>query len=105
MDQYELELLKKLDAGEKLPESELRMLLYEYDEIEREYGDNRRWSRSVNSIIKLGERYFSLDWEEGLTECQENEFYSQPIEVEKVTYEKTIIVTEWKSIKKIKGEM
>jgi hypothetical protein len=38
-----------------------------------------------------------VEWEEGLTENQENEFYNQPYEVEKKTYEKTITVTEWVS--------
>ena len=35
----------------------------------------------------------------GLTECQENEFEDQPVEVRKHTYEKTIEVTEWIPIK------
>lgn len=35
----------------------------------------------------------------GLTECQENDFEDQPVEVRKHTYEKIIEVTEWIPIK------
>lgn len=98
MDKYEKELLLKIDSNEELSESDIREVL-EY-EVESEYGDNRRWSRSVITISEIGERFFSTYWEEGLTEYQENEYYGQPVEVEKVTYEKTITVTEWKEISK-----
>lgn len=87
-------ILEKIDRKENLTRSELSKLVYGY-EIETDYGENRRWTRSATTIISLKGRYFSIDWEDGLTECQENEFYSQPVEVEKKTYEKTITVTEW----------
>ena len=44
-----------------------------------------------NSIVKFCENN---------KECQENEFYSQPVEVKKREYTKTIVVTEWDEIKK-----
>ena len=87
-------MIKKIDNGEKLSERELRNLVLD-NEIESEWGENRRWTRSVTTIVKLCDRYFAINWEEGLTECQENEFYEQPYEVENRTYEKTITVTEW----------
>ncbi|MDF2881542.1 MAG: hypothetical protein K0R54_2099 [Clostridiaceae bacterium] len=98
MDKYEEELLKKIDSGEKLTKSEIREVI-EY-EVESSYGDNRRWSRSVQTISKIGERFFSTVWDEGLTECQEDEYYDQPVEVQKKTYEKTITVTEWVLVNK-----
>lgn len=88
-------MVEKIDKGEKLTEEELKTLVYECNEISRSKGENRRWSRSVASIIELCGRYFAVTWEEGLTEHQENEFYEQPYEVEEKTYEKTITVTEW----------
>lgn len=91
-------MLRKIDSGEELTEDELKELT-EY-EIEQEKGENRRWTRTITSIVELFGRFFALEWEEALTEMQENEFYSQPYEVEKVTYEKTITVTEWKPLKK-----
>lgn len=98
MEIYEKVLLEKIDNNEKLSKSEIRELVC--NSIEDQYGDNDRWTRSVESIVQIGNRFFSICWEEGLTEYQENEYYSQPIEVEQVTYEKTITVTEWKEINK-----
>lgn len=94
MNKYDEELLRKIDNGEELTRSELCDIIFEY-EVKREYGDNRRWSRSVTTISKIGDRYFSTNWEQGLTESQENEYYNQPIEVQKKTYKKTITITEW----------
>lgn len=95
MDKYEIEMLNKIDSGEELSEKDLRSLVCEFNEVDRTKGENRRWVRSIQSIIKIGDRHFALDWEQGLTENQENEFWKQPYEVEKKTYEKTITVTEW----------
>jgi len=86
-------MVNKIDNKEKLTESELRELIeFEIDRIE---GDNRRWSQSIESIVKLKDRTFSLEWERGLTECQENEYYNQPIEVVKVEKVVTKTVVEW----------
>lgn len=97
MEFYEMHweecIVKKIDSGELLTIDEL-IRLRDYEE-DREYGDNRRWSRSVTSICELCGRYYQLNWEEGLTEYQDNEFPCQPFEVEKHTYEKTITVIEW----------
>ena len=90
-------MVKKIDNKEPLTEHELSSLVCEFA-VDSEYGDNRRWTRTVTTIVGLCGRFFSIDWEEGLTECQENEFYNQPFEVRKETYEKTITVTEWVKI-------
>lgn len=90
-------MLAKMDAKEKLTEKEISELVFEY-EIETYTGENRRWTRSNKTIIQLKERFFSIDWEEGLTEMQESEFYNQPIEVVKTEVTKTITVTEWSAI-------
>ena len=94
MDNWELELLTKMGNKEKLTESEISDLVCEC-EIEVKYGQNRRWSRSATTISQIGDRYFRIEWENGLTENQPNEFYNQPIEVELKEYEKTIKVKEW----------
>lgn len=96
---FEEIMVKKIDECEELTEAELSELVWEFD-VDSEYGDNRRWSRAVTTIVELCGRFFSIDWEEGLTEYQENEFYNQPVEVIKNTYEKTITVTEWTPIEK-----
>ena len=91
---FEEIMVKKIDNKENLKEQELREIMINY-EIERKEHDNRRWTRTVESILEMCNRNFCLIWEEGLTECQENEFYEQPFEVVKKEYEKTITVTEW----------
>lgn len=90
-------VLSKIDSKIPLTGNELSTLVYEYA-VDRENGENRRWTRSVYTVIELLGRYFQICWEEGLTECQENEFLEQPIEVVKHTYEKTIVVTEWRKV-------
>lgn len=95
---FEEIMVKKIDNGEPLTERELNEVVYGFS-YDSDYGDNRRWSRTVTTIVKLCDRYFSIDWEEGLTEYQENEFYDQPFEVYPHSYEKTITVTEW--VKKV----
>lgn len=72
-----------------LSERELRDLL-DY-EVDRSYGDNRRWTRGVSSILKLCEHLFELDWDEGLTEYQDDVFFDQPYEV--VKEEKQVMTT------------
>jgi len=101
MDEREINDLARLDSKDKLTESEISDLVWNYeDETEREEGDDGRWTRSITSYVQLGDRYFCIEWEQGLTECQENGFYSQPYEVEKNTYEKIIpehkeTIEEW----------
>lgn len=94
----EQEFLEKFDKGETFSERELKSLRWEFNEVETIYGENRRWSRSAQTIFEVNGRLFALDWENGLTESQEDEFYNQPYEVEKRT--KTIVVNEYVAKKK-----
>lgn len=98
---FEELMVKKIDNGEDLTEKELRSLVYEYT-VFTEEGDDHRWVRDVTTIVELCGRNFEIDWYKGLTEMQEDEFYDQPFEVEKIEYEKTITVTEWVKISKEK---
>lgn len=98
-EHFEEIILQKIDNKEDLTERELSELVFEYA-IDTKKGDNRRWSRTVTTIIEIMGRTFKIIWEEGLTEYQENEFYDQPYEVELKEYEKTITVKEWV----VKGE-
>ena len=99
VNNFEEIIVNKIDNKENLTEDELSDIVNCY-EVSTEYGENRRWSRTVTTIVSLKGRYFKVVWDEGLTESQEDSFYTQPYEVEKHTYEKTIIVTEWKRIEK-----
>lgn len=95
---------EKLEKEIKLNENELRDLTYgdeksfafEYEEK----GDNRRWSRTVLTVVRdlENQNLWCIEWEEGLTEYQENGFWTQPY---KVTIEKTPITIVKTTIKKI----
>lgn len=93
LNMKEKSLIDRLHAKDGMfDEDELKNLIDEY-ECDRVNGKNRRWTRTVSSIIKVENEYFSIDWEEGLTECQENSYMDQPVAVKPV--EKQITVTEW----------
>lgn len=102
-DSFDDEVLSKIDAGEALTEKEIRTLVlcgYAVEEIEHSVG---RWERQVSSIVEIKDRYFSIDWSEGLTEIQENSFDDfYPEEVE--SYEETVVVKKWRPIEKTKEE-
>jgi hypothetical protein len=97
-EHFEEVMISKIDNNERLTEKELSTLVCGY-EVDSEYGDNRRWSRAVTTIVKLGERHFAIDWDEGLTEYQDNEFYNQPYEVRPEMRTKTEIYTVWLPVK------
>lgn len=83
------ELEEKIYNGETLSESELENAVFNLDEIDVKYDDNRRWNRNVSTIIKIKDKLFCINWSQGLTEYQDNDFYEQPFEVEEKT--KTIV--------------
>ena len=86
--------LKQIENHIPLTEEELRTLVLFYS-IEEMYGADHRWHKEVTSIVRLGNRYFAVEWYQGLTELQDNEFFDQPYEVEFKEYEKTITIKEW----------
>lgn len=56
-----------------------------------------RWSRSASFIFQYKDEYFCLDYQEALTELQEDYYDRQPYKVKKV--EKQITVIDWEAIK------
>jgi hypothetical protein len=87
-------MVNKIDNKEELTEKELRRLVFDYS-ISDTRGDKLRWTTPVSSVVELLGRNFMIDWQEGLTENQEDEFYDQPYEVEKHEYSQVITVTKW----------
>ena len=87
------ELEKKIYNGEYLTEKELRTAVFKCNEVTTKYGENLRWSRSASTIIKIKDKLFCIEWEEGLTERQNSYFEEQPYEVEEV--ERTIVVKDY----------
>lgn len=94
----EKEIINKIKNKEKFTEQEIYELLWDFEQVWQEEGENRRWTRAVSTVIKVGEDFVRIDWEQGLTECQENEFYEQPYLVKSHKYIKTIEVEEWEEI-------
>lgn len=52
----------------------------------------------MRTIVKLLDRYFAIDWFEGNTEYQDNDYWAQPEEVRKEEKEITMTVIEWVKI-------
>ena len=96
MKNFEQYVIDKYDNKKPLTKEEVRELIWNYD-YKRLEGENRRWSRWVNVIIKLKDRYFMVGYDEGLTEYQDNEYYTDITEVKPV--EKMVVITEWEKIK------
>lgn len=46
-------------------------------------GDCGRWTQDMETIIQVGNDLWAIPWDQGLTECQENEFWEQPYRVER----------------------
>lgn len=86
MDEQFKAIYDKLDKGEKLDEDELWSLACDaygegVREVETTFEEPGRWSRGAHTVVQLGDRYWRVDWEQGLTEMQDNEFWRQPVEV------------------------
>ena len=90
------EFLTRYDSGVKFIEEELSDLRWEFTEVCVKYGENHRWNRPATTIFKVEDRLFALDWWQGLTEMQENEFYDQPYEVKEV--KKMVEITKYERI-------
>lgn len=80
MTDHTEEFLRLYDNKEEIPEFILHKVLCNNRIIVEEFSDNRRWSRAATSIVSIptdsGERLFAIYWDEGLTECQENNYWS-----------------------------
>lgn len=80
MTEHTKEFLGLYDNNERIPSFILREVLCHNRIIIEQVGENRRWTREVTSIISIpvnnGERLFAIYWDEGLTEYQENEYWS-----------------------------
>lgn len=97
----EQSIVNKIDSGEQLSEDELEKLVSSSFVVEEDKdSDLGDWTQAVSTIIKVKDRYFEIDWDEGLTEYQENYFDEQPYEVIPLTYQKIVTETSWQPIKK-----
>lgn len=92
------ELLRKIDNHEDLYSSDYWEMIDNYS-IYSDEGEDGRWTRFMYNLVKLGDRYFEINWQKGLTEMQEND-WDYPIEVEFLGMETEIIKIERPIIKR-----
>ena len=65
-------------------------------EIGHSMGEPRRWTRTIYSICKIQDKYYCINWEQGLTEYQENLYDDSTITKVRFTDEaRTIIERLW----------
>lgn len=104
-EERDKELVRKIKNGENLSEEELWDIAY--GDVEglsdyiKEEGEDRRWLRSVSTFFKTDDdRWFCLEWEHGLTENQDDEFWDQPYEVKREVKKVVTEVNVWTPVKK-----
>jgi hypothetical protein len=99
VDDFEKEILRKIDNNELLTGDEIENILDGNYGVDSRIIGSGSWFDYMKTIIQLGGRTFSITWKRGLTEMNESSFESQlPIEVEQTT--KMIQVTEWVKLEK-----
>jgi hypothetical protein len=63
------------EHNENISEEDVRELSYEPDEM---YSlGSGRWMEHLYALYKSGDFYYGVQFDRGLTECQENEYYAQ----------------------------
>ena len=92
----------------KLTEDEVQEIIWDdhdnFETIEENEGEDRRWTRTNTVVVKHlpSGKYYMLEYEQGLTEMQENLYEAQEAyEVKKVT--RTVPakeVTSWETVSK-----
>lgn len=90
------ETVAKLKSGEKLSEGEIKTLVYDGVEVDEVEGGSGRWTQHIQTIIDIDGDLWAIDWNRGLTEYQENEFYNQPYRV--VKQERQVVITEYVAV-------
>lgn len=91
-----LDIKTKVDNNESLSEQEIEDLV-EYDEyfVNREDGEDNRWSKYIYIVINLFDKYYSFYYEQGLTEMQPNQYDSQKL-VEVHPHKQIVETIVWK---------
>lgn len=86
---------QKMAKGIRLQDKDLEVLVQERVQLHEVQGEDRRWTRTMTTVIQAedGNKY-AIEWEQGLTENQENQYYEQPKKVELTQRPITTIVTE-----------
>ena len=101
------EIIKKIKTGQELSEEEVEELAFESEYrglfsnnlVEIVKKDKKRWTTNMTTILNIDNELYGIDWEEGLTEYQDNIFWrcNKPYKVKRV--EKVITGVEYERVK------
>lgn len=97
-------LKNKILNKKELTEVEVKDIIYQDTAIERVDSfscDESRWGILEKVIIKVNDKYFSLSYERGKTEMQEDYFWGQTAEE---VVSKEVVVTKWVKKEEIQNE-
>lgn len=105
---YEERIVRRMDKGEELSEDTIKSLLYGGFELERRNlspENYNTWRQEKRSILKLGDRYFSIDWEQSFSEFGMDRVFKQPVEVKRVQSMTGLTEIQWVPVKEETEEM
>ena len=91
------QILTKIKNGEILNSEEVQKLIYSDTHIDEVHLDSGRWTEHLQAIYEIKGRYYAVYWERGLTECQDNEFYSQVAE-EVIPIDEVVTIRKWENV-------
>lgn len=100
-DEFEKEVLEKIDNGEKLSEEEVEECITQYEIVDTIYVDKLDWHNDTEVVLEIGGRFFSFSYLSALTENQVSE-YPEQLPVEVVQKVKTITKEVWVEVEKNK---
>lgn len=101
MEKYNYdELMERALSGKKLRDDEWRHLIWVGEEVDRVGDEPRRWCKWIEVIVKWKDKYYSIGYDEGLTECQEDDYSDSGI-IEVKTVKKMVEVIEWQDVRNV----
>lgn len=85
IDEIRLKILNKLRNKDKLEEKEVRFMVYDCEEVYREFKWMTYWHIEFSSVIKMAtNEYYRIDWEKALNEEKDCDSFQYPRKVQKV---------------------
>ena len=74
--------------------AEVKEIWLKDEAVAVEEGESRRWLKTIGLIVKRDNKYYSLYFNQGLTECQKDEFEDQDAPEVKLI-EETVVIKKW----------
>ena len=93
-DNFQDIMYDKITEEIDLTKEDLKDLVCEFPMYEIEK-DRDSFTVNTQSIVKLRDKYFAINWKQGIEDFEDSEFDTQPYEVKKITK----MVTQWLPVK------